>query len=39
LSVQARSFASGWASNLMAARLADLYRDLTHQHLRAVVAA
>ena len=39
LSAQARSFASGWASNLMAARLADLYRDLTHQHLRAVVAA
>jgi hypothetical protein len=39
LSVQARSFASGWASNLMAARLTDLYRDLTHQHLRAVVAA
>jgi 1,2-diacylglycerol 3-alpha-glucosyltransferase len=39
LSAQARSFAAGWASNLMARRLADLYRDLTHQHVTAAVVA
>jgi 1,2-diacylglycerol 3-alpha-glucosyltransferase len=40
LSAQARSYAQGWASNLMAWRLAELYRDLTHQQLTpAVVAA
>src|ERR1700689_705108 len=39
LSVQARSFASGWASNLMAARLADLYRELAHQPAPVAIAA
>ena len=40
LSAQAKSYAQGWASNLMARRLAELYRDLTHQQITpAVVAA
>jgi 1,2-diacylglycerol 3-alpha-glucosyltransferase len=40
LSAQAKSYAQGWASNLMAWRLAELYRDLTHQQITpAVVAA
>lgn len=39
LSAQARSYAQGWASNLMAWRLAELYRDLTHQHAAAAVVA
>ena len=39
LSAQARSFAAAWASNLMARRLAELYRDLTHQHVTAAVVA
>ena len=41
LSAQASNYAQGWASNLMAWRLAELYRDLTHQHVTApaVVAA
>lgn len=41
LSAQANNYALGWASNLMAWRLAELYRDLTHQHVTApaVVAA
>jgi hypothetical protein len=30
---------AGWASNLMARRLAELYRDLTHQHVSAAVVA
>jgi glycosyltransferase involved in cell wall biosynthesis len=42
LSAQARSYAQTWASNLMAWRLAELYRELTHQHQHqpaAIVAA
>ena len=35
LSAQAKSYAQGWASNLMAWRLAELYRDLTHQQRNA----
>jgi len=39
LSAQAKSYASGWASNLMARRLAELYRELTHQQVPAAVVA
>ncbi|HEX2788939.1 MAG TPA: glycosyltransferase [Steroidobacteraceae bacterium] len=39
LSVQARSYAAGWASNLMAQRLTQLYRELTQQHAPAAVVA
>jgi glycosyltransferase involved in cell wall biosynthesis len=39
LSAQARSYAQSWASNLMAWRLAELYRELTHQHQPAAIVA
>jgi 1,2-diacylglycerol 3-alpha-glucosyltransferase len=39
LSTQARSYAQTWASNLMAWRLAELYRELTHQHQPAAIVA
>jgi 1,2-diacylglycerol 3-alpha-glucosyltransferase len=39
LSAQARSYAAGWASNLMAWRLAELYRELAHQPAPVAVAA
>jgi glycosyltransferase involved in cell wall biosynthesis len=39
LSAQAKSYACGWASNLMARRLAELYRDLTHQQVSAAAVA
>jgi glycosyltransferase involved in cell wall biosynthesis len=39
LSAQARSYATGWASNLMAWRLAELYRELAHQPAPVAIAA
>jgi 1,2-diacylglycerol 3-alpha-glucosyltransferase len=39
LSAQARSYAAGWASNLMAWRLAELYRELAHQPAPVAIAA
>jgi len=39
LSAQARSYAQTWASNLMAWRLAELYRDLAHQPEPAAIVA
>jgi 1,2-diacylglycerol 3-alpha-glucosyltransferase len=39
LSAQARSYAAGWASSLMAWRLAELYRELAHQPAPVAIAA
>jgi len=39
LSAQARSYALSWASSHMARRLAELYRDLTHQRAPAAIVA
>jgi len=39
LSAQARSYAQTWASNRMAWRLAELYRELTHQRAPAAIVA
>jgi 1,2-diacylglycerol 3-alpha-glucosyltransferase len=39
LSAQARSYAAGWASNLMARRLAELYRELAYQPAPVAIAA
>jgi 1,2-diacylglycerol 3-alpha-glucosyltransferase len=39
LSAQARSYAAGWASNLMGWRLAELYRELAGQAEPAAIAA
>ncbi|HEY4973675.1 MAG TPA: hypothetical protein VII41_08700, partial [Steroidobacteraceae bacterium] len=39
LSAQARSYAQSWASNLMARRLAELYRELAHQQQPSAIVA
>jgi 1,2-diacylglycerol 3-alpha-glucosyltransferase len=39
LSAQARSYAHSWASNLMARRLAELYRELAHQQQPSAIVA